>query len=149
MKQEEWQEWHEMVKQEIKQQFPKAELEKSYDFGERMEWGQLENYRVDASVEIDGRLFIFEVETYYHQEKIIRFIMFSSYVGADSLVIIFSNQLDVWDGKTRVKATNYLGKIVNSLLNKPVKVIALFADSASELKPKLRGLKVCGASDRT
>lgn len=129
-----------MVKQEIKHQFPRAELEKPYNFGEKMQWGQLESYRVDASLKINGKLCIFEVETYYQQEKIIRFIMFSSYVGADFLVIIFSNQKDVWDGETRVKATNYLGEIVNSLLNKPVKVITLFANSASELEPKLRGM---------
>lgn len=142
MKQEEWQEWHEMVKQEIKRQFPEAQLEKTYDFGERRQWGQLENYRVDASLENDGKLCIFEVETYYHQEKIMRFITFSSFIGADSIVIIFSNQQDVWNGETRVKATEYLGKIVNSLLTKPIKVITFFADSVSELEPKLRGLKL-------
>jgi hypothetical protein len=140
LKQEEWREWHEMVKREIKRQFPKAELEKPYYFGEKMPWGQLESYQVDASLKINGKLCIFEVETYYRQDKIIRFIMFSNYVGADSLIIIFSNQRDVWDGETRVKATNYLGEIVNSLLNKPVKVTALFANSASELKPKLKNL---------
>lgn len=140
MKQEEWKEWHEMVKQEIKHNFPKAELEKSYDFGQKMEWGHLENYRVDASVKTKEQLVIFEVETYYNQEKIMRFIVFSSYVGADSLVLIFSDQSDVWDGKTRVKATEHLGEILNPLLTHPVKVIAFYANSASELEPKLLGL---------
>jgi len=142
LKQEEWQEWHEMVKQEIKRQFTEAELEKAYDFGERMQWGQLENYRVDASLEIDGKLCVFEVETYYRQEKIIRFIMLSNFIGADFLVMIFSNQEDVWDGETRAKATRYLGKLLKPLLTNPAKVIALFGDSASELKPKLRALKL-------
>jgi len=59
MKQEEWQEWHEMVKQKVKKRFRNVELEKLYDFGDKMEWGRLENYRVDASLEIDGKLVIF------------------------------------------------------------------------------------------
>ena len=146
LKREEWHEWHEMIKRVIKRQFPEAELEKVYDFGEKRQWGQLESYRVDASFKINNKLCIFEVETYYRQDKIIRFILFSSYIGADFLIIIFSNKKDVWDGETRVKATNYLGEIVNSLLTKHVEIIALFADSASELETKLKALPICNNS---
>jgi len=134
MKQEEWQEWHEMVKKKIKIWFPNTELEKPYDFGKEMEWGRLENYRVDASLRIDGRLVIFEVETYFNQDKIIRFIMASSYIGADLLVVIFSNQQDEWDGKTRAKATEYLAKILNSIMVRPVNVVAIFGNTDSDIE---------------
>jgi len=50
MKQEEWQGWHEMVKRKVKKLFRNVELEKPYDFGDKMDWGRLENYRVDASL---------------------------------------------------------------------------------------------------
>ena len=88
-------------------------------------------------MERNGKKVIFEIETYYKQNKIIRFIVASSFLGTDSIVIIYSDQKDVWDGKKRAQATNYLGKILNSILLKPVKITSFFAETPSDLKKKL------------
>jgi len=138
---EEWQEWHDMVKNELKRLFTRAEVEKPYRIGNRMSWGQLEGYRPDVTVVDDGRLILFEVETYYRQEKIMRFIVFCSLLEADLLVVVFSNQKDEisgWDGETRVRATEYLGKTLRPLLTKPVEVLALVAESPLELETRLK-----------
>jgi len=56
-------------------------------------------------------------------------------------VIIFSNQQDEWDGKTRVKATEYLAKILNSVMVRPANVIALFGNTDSDIESVLGSLR--------
>ncbi len=99
MKQEEWQEWHEMVKQEIKRQFPEVKLEKTYDFGKKIEWGNLEtienglkliqtNYRTKQGLgeidilcrDINGKYVVIEVKRWKDSDKVMGQIL--RYMGA-------------------------------------------------------------------
>lgn len=142
----EWKEWHDDVKRRLKNLLSnkgKVEIETTFHIGEEKYWGHLDSYKPDVILRENEYLSIFEIETYYEQEKIIRDIVYATLLGAKQLVLIFSDKKTDWgDGKKRAQATEYLGEIIHTKMPESPIVKALYLRTTEELEEKLKKGKI-------
>jgi len=139
-----WQKWHDGIKKELKQLLSVGvELEKMHHIGAEQPWGHLDSYKPDVKWRKDSRLYFFEAEYWYEQEKIIADILYAALLGANHLVFIFGNEeYQGWDGRKRAQASEYLfEQLQNKTQNLPI-VNCTFVDNIEELEQKLKEIGV-------
>ena len=93
----------------------------------------IEHYYPDIFCKIDGKKVVFEIETYANPSKIVQAITFSYAMGANELVIIFSNKHG--RGKTRQARTESMKRILCKHFPQlcSLKVLTFYVDCLNDL----------------
>jgi len=108
------------------------------EYGDIRTKRSIEHYSPDLVCEIAGKVVVFEVETYANPSKIVQDIVFSYVLGAEKLVIVFSNKHG--RGKRRVdRATSIEDSLVKHFPQLcKLRVMPYFASDSNDLRKIVR-----------